>query len=54
MIEDMPYKSLQIGNYNISWIGAYLWIENTATGEGGSFDPKKFEAIVDKFYQDNF
>ena len=45
---------LYIGRYHIFWIGAFLWIEDTQSGEGGSFNPEEFVAIVDKFYREKF
>lgn len=46
--------SIKIGKYLlIRQSDDTLWI-SCPSGEGGQFDPKKLEKVIDKFYADNF
>ena len=42
-----------IGKYQIYWDSVGLAIYH-ADGEGGNFNEKEFEEIIDKFYTKNF
>lgn len=52
----MMSESIQIGKYELIKYDDMpgIFIEITADGEGGQFNEIELEAIIDKFYKDNF
>lgn len=53
--EDGPqYPYVMIGKYNVAAYPEYIWIGLDGDGEGCGFDEAKLEAVIDKFYGENF
>jgi len=47
--------SIKVGSYIIhAPREGKVWIVNTETGDGGSFPVEKFEAVVNKFFGEEF
>jgi hypothetical protein len=45
---------ISIGPYVLSRIGDKVWIENTETGEAGSFPLSDLQALVEEYFGENF
>jgi hypothetical protein len=48
------YPYVKIGKYIVAAYPEYIWIGLDGDGEGGGFDEAKLEAVINKFYGENF
>ncbi len=52
--DDCQYPYVKIGKYIVAAYPEYIWIGLDGDGEGGGFDEAKLEAVIEKFYGENF
>ena len=45
---------MTVGKYTLTWSNGQLWIYLTDDGEGGVFNEAALEAVIEKFYNENF
>lgn len=47
-------ETIRIGNFRLTRTPNGIWIEIVGDGEGGEFKESEIEAVIAKFYSENF